>query len=302
MSPNAKLRPVEGLGPRYIDPNAPLAKQQDAFLALMRDPPENSRVVTITPGLAEWILNSFNPEGVNRKAKPVRIQRYKEAMESNAWMLTGEPLIMGRQQLLDGQNRLKGCVRSGKSFRTHVVFGIADNVFAVINSGKSRNASDTFYTAAVKDYSIVSQAVRWLMLYADGNPKARTSYSNQEMWNYYNNADAIDQEALELAVARAKLVSKVIPRPAMCAHFYLFGKKNERTAQKMAADFDKNQHGARKLTAFLAKVKKDQQGRLNDIWVNAMIVATWNAYRDNRAVTKKDLTWNRETQEYPTIA
>jgi hypothetical protein len=29
---------------RWIDPNAPLAKQQDIFQNLMRDPPEQSRV------------------------------------------------------------------------------------------------------------------------------------------------------------------------------------------------------------------------------------------------------------------
>ena len=287
---------------RFIDPNAPLAKQQEMLLALMRDPPENSRIITITPALAEWILNTFNTAGVNRKPKPARIQRYREAMEHSAWLLTGEPIIFGKEQLLDGQNRLMGCVRSGKPFRTHVVFGISDNVFAVINSGKSRDITDTFFTYGVKDYKIVSHAIRWLMIYADGKPMARTSYSNQQMWDHYNNPEKVDQDLMLEAIARSKMVSKVIPRPAMCAHFYLFAKKNERVAQKMATDFDKNQFGARRLTTHISNTKKQRQGRLNDVWINAMIVATWNAYRANRTVTKKDLTWDMGVQEYPVIA
>jgi len=300
MAENAKTTLLPVKQQRYIDPNAPLAKQQEIFLALMRDAPENSRVITVIPALAEWLLASFNIDG-NRKPKPVRIQRYSDSMANGTWLLTGEPLIFGRQKLLDGQNRLKGCVRSGKAFRTHVVFGIEDNVFAVINSGKSRTASDTFYTAGIEDHSIISPAIRWLMINADGDPTARTSYSNQQMWEFYNDPQRLNKEMLEKAVERSKKVSRAIPRPAIAAHFYLFAKKSEKTAAKMALDFDKNQHGARKLTKHLADVKKLQQGRLNDIWVNAMIIGAWNAYRENRAVVKKDLTWKPETQDYPKI-
>jgi hypothetical protein len=140
------------------------------------------------------------------------------------------------------------------------------------------------------------------MLYADGTPKARTSFSNQEMYAYYLDPKKIDKDLLETAVERSKMVSKVIPRPAMCAHFYLFAQCNEKVAARMAVDFNKNQHNARKLTSYLAKVRKDQQGRLNDTWVNALIVQTWNAYRENRTITAKDLKWNKEAQEYPAIA
>ena len=288
---------------RFIDPNAPLAKQQEMFMALMRDPPENSRVITIVPAMADWLITTFNVEGAqgNRKKKPKRIERYSDSMKDGTWLLTGEPLIFGKQKLLDGQNRLMGCVRSGKKFRTHVVFGIDDTVFSVINSGKSRTNGDTFFTAGVEDHAIVSGAVRWLMIYADGDPQARTSYSNQQVWDFYNDPSHLNKEMLEKAVERSKKVSRILPRPAIAAHFYLFAKKSEKAAAKMAADFDKNQHGARKLTAYLATVKKKQQGRFNDVWVNAVIIGAWTAYRENRAVTMKDLTFKPETMDYPKI-
>ena len=83
--------------------------------------------------------------------------------------------------------------------------------------------------------------------------------------NFYNDPSHLNKEMLEKAVERSKKVSRILPRPAIAAHFYLFAKKSEKVAAKMAADFDKNQHGARKLTAYLATVKKKQQGRFNDV-------------------------------------
>jgi hypothetical protein len=288
--------------PRYIDPNAPLAKQQEVFRLLLKDPPENSRIITVTPDFASWLLETYNVAGSNRKRKPARIIRYAEAMGYDGWLLTGEPLIFGKDRLLDGQNRLMACVRSGKSFRTHVAFGIEDNVFTVIDSGKSRTPGDTFFTAGVTSPEIVSPAIRWLMLYENGQPTARTSFSNQEMWNVYCDKKRIDQEILERAVARAKLASKAVPKGALAAHLYLFEKSHAPTAKKLAADFDKNQHGALKFTKMLAKARKDKQIRLQDIWINAVLVQVWNAYRAGRPVTAKDLKWSGQAQEYPIIA
>ena len=283
---------------RYIDPNAPLAKQQEIFKLLMKDPPENSRIITITPKFAAWLLETYNTTG-NRKRKPARIRRYAEAMEHSDWLLTGEPLIFGRHKLLDGQNRLMGSVHSDKDFRTYVVFGIDDNVFEAINSGASRSSVDAFYIGGVPNYGVVSRAVRWLMIYANGNPQSRASYSNQETWQFFK--DKVDRDAMEQAVARALMANKAVPAGPLAAHFYLFEKKSPTTAKKLAIDFDKNQHGARKLTTMLQKARKENLGRLNDVWINALLVQTWNAYREGRQVTASDLKFN-DAREYPEIA
>ena len=48
----SSVTPIQNKQPRFIDPNAPLAKQQEVFKLLMKDPPENSRVLTITPSFS----------------------------------------------------------------------------------------------------------------------------------------------------------------------------------------------------------------------------------------------------------
>jgi hypothetical protein len=179
------------------------------------------------------------------------------------------------------------------------VFGIDDDVFTAINSGASRSSVDAFYIGGVPNYGVVSRAVRWLMIYASGEPQSRTSFSNQEAWQFYK--DKVDRDAMELAVARAQMANKVIPPGPLAAHFYLFEKKHSSTAKKLSIDFDKNQHGARKLTTMLQRARKENLGRLNDTWINALLVQTWNAYRAGRQVTASDLKFN-DTREYPEIA
>lgn len=49
--------------PRYVDPNAPLAKQQEFFKLLMKDPPETSRIITFTPQLSGWVLDTISISG-----------------------------------------------------------------------------------------------------------------------------------------------------------------------------------------------------------------------------------------------
>jgi hypothetical protein len=284
---------------RHIDPKASLALQVEVLQEWINKRPENSRIVVISPALANWILDNKNQQG-NRKRKPQRIQRYAEAMTNDTWLLTGEPLIFGKTgKLLDGQNRLAAGVLSNKPFKTHVVFNIDDNVFVAINSGKSRSSSDTFYTAGIKDSGIVSPAVRWLMIYAAGDPTDRASYSNQEMWQHYQTD--INKVDLEAAVDYAKLCNKAIPRGVLAAHFYMFGKKHMPTMKQIVADFEHNRGGAKTLTTRLNRMRRENQGRLHDVKINALLVQVWNAYRAKRKVASSDLKWDTSI-DYPAIA
>jgi hypothetical protein len=106
---------------------------------------------------------------------------------------------------------------------------------------------------------------------------------------------------MDLAVARAQMANRAIPHGPLAAHFYLFEKKSPSTAKKLSIDFDKNQHGAKKLTTGLQKFRGENMGRLNDTLINALLVQTWNAYREGRQVTAADLKWT-SAKEYPDIA
>jgi hypothetical protein len=284
--------------PRIIMPRDPIARQIEVLKALILDPPENSRVIPFTPGLASHVLQECNSG--NRKMKPRMIRRYKADMEQGGWRLTGETIIFSRGGiLLDGQNRMAACLQAGKLFRTHTVFGIADDTFPALNSGASRNSSDLFYKAAVPHAQIVGNAVRWIMIYESGDPTSRASYGNPEMFDFYN--EHVDQDVLTQAVEWTAKV-KGVPSGALAAHLYLFLKKDGRVARRFADDLTCGKRVGLKLPARLSKARVQNMGRLHDTWINALIVLAWNAYRAGETVTEANLMWNDARQEYPAIA
>jgi hypothetical protein len=86
-------------------------------------------------------------------------------MASDRWGLTGDTIKFGTNgQLLDGQNRLSASVKSGKSFRTHVVFGIDPALFGRMDIGKPRNAADVLHIAGFKYAAALAAAIRWAHL------------------------------------------------------------------------------------------------------------------------------------------
>jgi hypothetical protein len=68
-------------------------------------PPENSKVFTITPTIAEALLRDYNFK--NRPKKQKAITRYANDMAAQQWSVTGDTIKFSKEKRLrDGQNRL----------------------------------------------------------------------------------------------------------------------------------------------------------------------------------------------------
>ena len=70
---------------------------------------------TIDPIMAKELLAGQHK---NRNISPFSVNRYKEFMQSNQWVMNGEPIIFGGNKLIDGQHRLTACIQAGKSFQS----------------------------------------------------------------------------------------------------------------------------------------------------------------------------------------
>lgn len=282
---------------RWIDPNAPLSQQVKFLSDLIRNPPENSRVITITPDLAAWILTDLNTH--NRSKRPAKIKRFSEAMERDGFLLTGDTIKFSRGGLLiDGQNRLSACVRYGKRFRSHVVFGIDDRAFTVIDANAVRNNPDTMKIAGVTHPQLAAQAIRWIIICGNDPLDRGRSIDNDELLKYY--ITRIDKDRFDIAKARAVAVPSAVPAGALAAHLYLFSAIHAKATERFARDLADNVRGARKLITKLANLRKQNLGRLHETQVNALIIQAWTAYRKGESLTSSMLNWT-ETKDYPTI-
>jgi hypothetical protein len=126
----------------------------------MAAPPETSVVMEIDADLARAILDKYNLE--NRGLKPHKIRPLIGDLQAGHWLVTGETIKFSDRRLLDGQNRLTACAESGVPIRTHVVFGVPDEAFSIIDTGAPRTAGDVLICAGHKNPNELSHAVRRL--------------------------------------------------------------------------------------------------------------------------------------------
>lgn len=282
---------------RFVDPKSPIDQQVEQLDALIRRPPQNSRVVTFTPELAEWIVSNLNDN--NRRKRPGKIRRFAEAMQKG-WGLTGDTIKFGKSGvLLDGQNRLSACVRAGVPLTTHVVFGIDDKLFAVLDQGATRTNPDTFQIAGIPYPVISAQATRWLMIYEADSQNRGATFGNDELLRYYQTS--VDLDAFAQAIQWALQVpKKIIPHGTLVAHLYMFAKKATKPTAVFAKDLAEQARGARKLIMKIENLRKQNIGRIHENQLNALIIQAWRAYRAGEGLTSSMLNWT-ETKEYPTI-
>lgn len=265
-------------------------------------PPENSRVFTITPGVAEELLRTHNEH--NRPKKPTNIAKYAGHMSSGSWAVTGDTIKFSDAGLLrDGQNRLMACVRSGESFRTHIVFGIDDDAFSVMDQGKNRDGSDILSIAGYQNTATLASAIRWAYLLDSGRVKSRASLEPVETKRLLEERYP-DMPDFVLA---AKTIYRLTGQPTgiVAAALYLFNKANPSEAEKFATAWASGEHSGRftaigKLQKAIAGIAAVSSGRVHDTVRAALIVRTWNAYVQGRRGTQADFNWT-PSEDFPVI-
>ena len=270
------------------------ADQISTLRSLIKNPPQNSRVVQLSPELAKYVLEQLNIG--NRSQKPKQIAKYAADMKNDDWSLTGVPIVFGSHgYLLDGQNRLAACVRADVPFTTHAVFGVEPDSFVHFDIGKNRTGADVFTIMGVPYPKETGIAVRYIKAWSLGKTDTRTiQMSNDNLRDYYSNLDAT---MLELAIKNAKKVNRVvkIPTAILTALFYTAWQKGHLDKVKLFfADLEKGfGSGPRApvnyLLTELARIHFDKTITVTSHMHSIMLVRSWQNYKWNKASTKKDL-------------
>lgn len=265
-----------------------------AINRFVSDPPDNTRVFWINPIMAQYLLDRYNL--ANRAKKPGKITEYSSAMKAGDWKLTGDTLKFSDRGLLrDGQNRLMACVASGMPFQTHVVFGIDDDFFRVMDQGKNRGGADLLHIAGVKNSGIVSPAVRWAHLFESKTVPQRTTFTPTELFDMYNST----YSDVSNFVSAAEAIKRVLHYPAgfMAGGLYHLSQVDAVAAAEVGKALANNNLTG-KFFAFermrfrLKELSDAAQGRVHDTVRAALLIIAWNLYRDGRKGTKKDFEWD----------
>lgn len=119
--------------------------------------------VKITPESAALILDNHNTR--NRKKVESQIALIQRDMDADTFLFSGETIIFDWDRILiNGQNRLYACHRSGKAFETLVVVGIDPEVFKVLDQQSRRTVGQILEMAGEVKANNLSSAIKFLAM------------------------------------------------------------------------------------------------------------------------------------------
>jgi hypothetical protein len=225
-------------------------------------------------------------------------------MSHDPWGLTGDTIKFGNDgRLLDGQNRLSAGVRSGKSFRTHVVFGVDPALFGRMDVGKPRNAADILHIAGFKYASTLAAAIRWAYL-LDTDPYNRETLQPEFMLNLTRGKYADIEPYLKIG----REINKHFSHPAgqMAALIYCFAKRDLNKAKDFVRAWTRGERNGKyqiidTIQALLHSQKANNNGRIHELTRAGIIIKAWNIF----VQIKKDRLHNcrqrrrRKLSRYP---
>lgn len=100
-----------------------------------------TKIEAVTPERAKQILETSNFD--NRKLRPSVVEKYAKIMRAGQWRTTPETLSVAvNGRLLNGQHRLHAIIRSGVTCTFLFVYGVDEDVYAVLDRGAGRSVSD----------------------------------------------------------------------------------------------------------------------------------------------------------------
>lgn len=269
---------------------------------LIKKPPLRSVVATIYPKVAAAILEKYNTQ--NRRFKNNLQNDVTAAVSSDAFELTGDAIKFSKGALLiDGQHRLRASVISEKPITTHVVFGLDDKVFDVLDQGRKRTPSDVLQLCGIEDATWVAGAIRWIAAMEQGKTPMHISLSARDIRALAQGRFKDMKECL----AAGRLVNKAFKHPPtfIAALVFLIANHNESLASRFIHEWV---HGARVgrnesfdvLSSRLMSIQRQSGGHINYTVRAALIVQTFNAWNADESVTGRALSW-KLYQEFPKL-
>jgi hypothetical protein len=272
------------------------AECMSQWYALVEKPPLHSVVVHIEPVMATQLLRVANEK--NRRLQDRHAARLSKVIQSENYELTGDTIKFSKTgRLLDGQHRLKACEKQGAPIISHVVFGLSDEIFDVLDQGKRRTAADVLGLSGVEYAPLVAATVNWVMWYKAGAKNV----------NEVGNARLIKQAALGemkgikdwTRLGMQLHAAYKQPPTLMTGLLYLIGKHNKGLAEEFAhAWLHGNRLGRNRnfdeLSRRLQQIRNQSGGSINSQVRAALVIVCFNHWNAGIVASARSLSWKKE--------
>lgn len=242
----------------------------------------------ITPELAKKYLERNKR---NRHINKNTVDFYVAQMRQNQWLPTGDPIKFSKKgNLLDGQHRLSAIVQYGHPVDMFVAEGLEDETFKVIDTGKSRSASDVVAMLGVKHATTMAGAVRAIIMFRRGSyydPKKRKAgVSNSDILDFIHRHKQIQEQVVFVTSLYTQF--RAVPASGLCMLYHVLSKHNQTKADtffsKYATGIDLSAKSP--IYALRNRLLSDYQNKSKLTYRDklALVVYAWNAYIKNKEI------------------
>lgn len=267
-------------------------------------------IETITPRIAEEYLRFA---GINRSISEPAVVRYATAMEKGQWSLA-QPIIFDQYgKLIDGQHRLAAVVRSGIPQRFNVLRGI--DAIRHMDAGRPRRPADVLHMMGYKNAPHLAAITRAVM-FKEANPTVApiAQGSTTATVTIDDVVERVEADPELITVTRLitgpyKSFSRML-KSAATAGWFIYTLRKQMQDNELLGDFmaeimgdipSKDSSPAAVLYRTLNNARSNQR-RLSKAERAAFLVKAWNAYYENREVSR--LVYNpfgKKAEKFPTL-
>lgn len=263
--------------------------------------------VILTPEMAVKMLEN-HPN--NRNLSTGRLTRYTNDIINNRWVDdTGELIKIDVDgNLIDGQHRLHAVIKANKPIYVHIATGINKDVFSVIDSGKSRSASDVLKIAGVLNTNKVAAFIQLYNQYKNTNYRydsvnIDTGMTSKMILKFYNeNSKRIDTIISKSTVFYHQF-QKVLNYGDVALFYALFTDISPYKGLEFIRELCQGTDITNDVIILLRnRLLSDKISSSNKMLVKhrrALIIKAWNIYYLDKKL--KVLKFNPEVEEFPVI-
>ena len=234
-------------------------------------------IETITPDIAVTMLEGNTR---NRKMNMNKVDFYAEAMRRGEWEVNGESIKLNGKLLLDGQKRLRACIKANKAFRTLVCRGVPPHAQKTIDTGETRTNAHHLEMMGEKYSTLLASALRYVSDYY-----SKTLLKRRHLTHIQVDEALAEHPKLREYVALYGATRPITTKSVLSTIHYIFSRIDTTDADIFMDGFTDGA-GLKKGSPILAlrnriitNMSADKNKRLRNEQIFEMFIRAWNMYR-----------------------
>ena len=257
--------------------------------------------ILVTPIIAN---NYLQGNTISRNLKANVVAHYAQQMSKKEWKEdTGETIKISKNGIvLDGQHRLHAIVKSNTNLHFHVFKELEDEVFDVLDTGRKRSAGDVFYIKEISNSNIIPSQIQLYTILKDNGISSKTAGfalhgTSANLLKLYNERSLFWDETAKQSLIWHTNFLKIIPPSVIGGIYGLLCDKNVEQAKSFMNQLCSGLNLTNDCIGLLrTKLIQDKVSntKYSEDFKNALVIKTWNHFRNNDKVSLIKFSPNKE--------